>query len=222
MNHSFDLTLFFFLCICLTGMGRLQLDMERKWISWSQKYKDSTWSHVETRYSYVQQVRSQHGRTLSEVTERYHRNDNDSWLMKKILKPISLKKFQRVPADLISWKKTSSSARQLIWYCNKISFWFLPNSADEDIDSTFPANVVVSSDGHCLWVPPGLFLSTCKIDITWFPFDDQRCKMKFGSWTYDGSSIDLQLKPGEKGGDISNFIPNGEWELIGKLKLWDY
>ena len=87
-------------------------------------------------------------------------------------------------------------------------------SADEDIDSTFPTNVVVSNDGNCLWVPPGLFLSTCKIDITWFPFDDQKCTMKFGSWTYDGSAIDLQLQ-GE-GGDTSSFIANGEWELVGK------
>lgn len=26
------------------------------------------------------------------------------------------------------------------------------------------------------------FRSTCKIDITWFPFDDQRCEMKFGMY----------------------------------------
>ena len=56
--------------------------------------------------------------------------------------------------------------------------------------------------------------STCKIDITWFPFDDQQCKMKFGSWTYDGSAIDLQLKM--DGGDTSSFIANGEWDLIGQ------
>ena len=89
------------------------------------------------------------------------------------------------------------------------------SSADEDIDSTFPTNIVVSSDGNCLWVPPGLFLSTCKIDITWFPFDDQKCDMKFGSWTYHGGDLDLVLE-GDSGDD-SSFIPNGEWELIGRL-----
>ena len=31
--------------------------------------------------------------------------------------------------------------------------------------------------------------STCKIDITWFPFDEQSCAMKFGSWTYDGFKV---------------------------------
>ncbi|ESN90492.1 hypothetical protein HELRODRAFT_108613 [Helobdella robusta] len=87
------------------------------------------------------------------------------------------------------------------------------NSADEDIDSTFPTNIVVSSNGNCLWVPPGMFASTCKIDISWFPFDDQRCKMKFGSWTYDSSGINLILQ--NDTGDVSNFIPSGEWDLIG-------
>lgn len=63
------------------------------------------------------------------------------------------------------------------------------NSADEGFDGTYPTNVVVRSNGSCLYVPPGIFKSTCKIDITWFPFDDQRCEMKFGSWTYDGFQV---------------------------------
>ncbi|KAJ6636933.1 Neuronal acetylcholine receptor subunit alpha-7 [Pseudolycoriella hygida] len=87
------------------------------------------------------------------------------------------------------------------------------NSADEGFDGTYPTNVVVRNNGSCLYVPPGIFKSTCKIDITWFPFDDQRCEMKFGSWTYDGFQLDLQLQD-EAGGDISSFITNGEWELL--------
>ena len=47
------------------------------------------------------------------------------------------------------------------------------NSADEAFDGTYPVNVIVNEDGKCLYNPPGIFLSTCKIDITWFPFDDQ-------------------------------------------------
>ncbi|XP_051165771.1 neuronal acetylcholine receptor subunit eat-2-like isoform X5 [Leptopilina boulardi] len=88
------------------------------------------------------------------------------------------------------------------------------NSADEGFDGTYPTNVVVKSNGTCLYVPPGIFKSTCKIDITWFPFDDQKCEMKFGSWTYDGFQLDLQLQD-ESGGDISSFITNGEWDLLG-------
>ncbi|CAD7086203.1 unnamed protein product [Hermetia illucens] len=88
------------------------------------------------------------------------------------------------------------------------------NSADEGFDGTYPTNVVVRNNGSCLYVPPGIFKSTCKIDITWFPFDDQRCEMKFGSWTYDGFQLDLQLQD-EAGGDISSYVLNGEWELLG-------
>lgn len=87
------------------------------------------------------------------------------------------------------------------------------NSADEGFDGTYPTNVVVKNNGSCLYVPPGIFKSTCKIDITWFPFDDQHCTMKFGSWTYDGSQLDLQLQD-ESGGDLSSYITNGEWDLL--------
>lgn len=76
-------------------------------------------------------------------------------------------------------------------------FLFYPsftNSADEGFDGTYPTNVVVRNNGSCLYVPPGIFKSTCKIDITWFPFDDQRCEMKFGSWTYDGFQVSKQNK----------------------------
>uniref|UniRef100_A0A182F6Z4 Neurotransmitter-gated ion-channel ligand-binding domain-containing protein n=1 Tax=Anopheles albimanus TaxID=7167 RepID=A0A182F6Z4_ANOAL len=88
------------------------------------------------------------------------------------------------------------------------------NSADEGFDGTYHTNIVVKNNGSCLYVPPGIFKSTCKIDITWFPFDDQNCEMKFGSWTYDGNQLDLVLNS-EDGGDLSDFITNGEWYLIG-------
>ncbi|KAK7478423.1 hypothetical protein BaRGS_00030348 [Batillaria attramentaria] len=88
------------------------------------------------------------------------------------------------------------------------------NSASEGFDATFPTNVVISYDGSCLWVPPGMFKSTCAIDITWFPFDDQRCDLKFGSWTHDGQYLNL-TEDSPAGGDTSDFIRNGEWELIG-------
>ncbi|XP_067666866.1 acetylcholine receptor subunit alpha-type acr-16-like isoform X2 [Haliotis asinina] len=88
------------------------------------------------------------------------------------------------------------------------------NSADEKFDGTFHTNIIISYDGKCLWVPPGMFKSTCQIDITWFPFDDQKCDLKFGSWTHDGRLLNL-VPDNATGGDITNFIRNGEWELIG-------
>ena len=67
------------------------------------------------------------------------------------------------------------------------------SSADEAFDGTYPTNVVVTNTGKCTYIPPGIFKSTCKIDITWFPFDDQDCNMKFGSWTYNGFKVNSSV-----------------------------
>lgn len=58
----------------------------------------------------------------------------------------------------------------------------------------------------------GIFMSTCNVDVRWFPFDIQRCELKFGSWTYDGWLLDLQMSDA----DVSGYMPNGEWDLIGE------
>ena len=68
-------------------------------------------------------------------------------------------------------------------------YYIVSFSADEAFDGSYPTNVVLTSEGGCTYIPPGIFKSTCKIDITWFPFDDQDCEMKFGSWTYDGGKV---------------------------------
>ena len=50
----------------------------------------------------------------------------------------------------------------------------------------------VRTDQGCYWEL--LHQSTCQIDITWFPFDDQSCDLKFGSWTYTGFKVESELK----------------------------
>ncbi|XP_062318829.1 neuronal acetylcholine receptor subunit alpha-7 [Osmerus eperlanus] len=86
----------------------------------------------------------------------------------------------------------------------------LYNSADERFDATFHTNVLVNSTGYCQYLPPGIFKSTCYIDVRWFPFDVQRCDLKFGSWTYGGWSLDLQMVEA----DVTGYIANGEWDLV--------
>lgn len=60
----------------------------------------------------------------------------------------------------------------------------------------------------------GILKSTCYIDVRWFPFDVQKCDLKFGSWTHNGWLLDLQMLEA----DISNYISNGEWDLVGELE----
>lgn len=86
----------------------------------------------------------------------------------------------------------------------------LYNSADERFDATFHTNVLVNASGYCQYIPPGILKSTCYIDVRWFPFDVQKCNLKFGSWTHNGWLLDLQMLDV----DTSTYIPNGEWDLV--------
>ncbi|XP_054476874.1 neuronal acetylcholine receptor subunit alpha-7-like isoform X3 [Anoplopoma fimbria] len=86
----------------------------------------------------------------------------------------------------------------------------LYNSAHDKFDATFKTNVLVNSSGFCEYLPPGIFVSTCTVDVRWFPFDIQRCELKFGSWTFDGWLLDLQMKEA----DVSGYMTNGEWDLV--------
>ncbi|KAF1387960.1 hypothetical protein PFLUV_G00085330 [Perca fluviatilis] len=86
----------------------------------------------------------------------------------------------------------------------------LYNSAHDKFDATFKTNVLVNSSGFCEYLPPGIFLSTCNVDVRWFPFDIQRCELKFGSWTFDGWLLDIQMKEA----DVSGYMTNGEWDLV--------
>lgn len=67
------------------------------------------------------------------------------------------------------------------------------HSADERFDATFHTNVLVNASGYCQYIPPGILKSTCYIDVRWFPFDVQKCDLKFGSWTHNGWLLDLQM-----------------------------
>ena len=50
------------------------------------------------------------------------------------------------------------------------------------------------------------------MDITWFPFDQQNCSLKFGTWTYHEALVNLTMKDEEA--DTSSYQQNAEWQLI--------
>ncbi|XP_030755494.1 LOW QUALITY PROTEIN: acetylcholine receptor subunit alpha-like 2 [Sitophilus oryzae] len=96
----------------------------------------------------------------------------------------------------------------------------LYNNADGEYVITTMTKAVLRYDGKIQWTPPAIFKSSCEIDVRYFPFDQQTCFMKFGSWTY-GSQIDLQhinQKPGEDivevGIDLREYYPSVEWDIL--------
>ena len=72
----------------------------------------------------------------------------------------------------------------------------------------------MESTGEITWIPPYMLTTTCKLVFDFYPFDSQDCEIKFGSWTYSGFKVDIQMSS-EDGMDLSTYVVNKEWELTG-------
>lgn len=70
----------------------------------------------------------------------------------------------------------------------------------------------VSSDGTVQYNFPSTVTTACSIDVTYFPFDRQICKLTFGSWIYSGKH--LEVFASSSSADVSTFLNNNEWRLI--------
>ncbi|CAO2634983.1 Neuronal acetylcholine receptor subunit alpha-3, partial [Lemmus lemmus] len=103
--------------------------------------------------------------------------------------------FIRVPAEKI-WKP------DIVLY----------NNADGDFQVGDKTKALLKYTGEVTWIPPAIFKSSCKIDVTYFPFDYQNCTMKFGTWSYDKAKVDLVLIGSSM--NLKDYWESGEWAII--------
>merc|ERR1712180_463169 len=97
----------------------------------------------------------------------------------------------------------------------------LYNNADGNYEVTIMTKAILNWNGKVNWNPPAIYKSYCGIDVEFFPFDEQECWMKFGSWTYDGFMLDLrhmnQLPTNNSIGiamDLRDFYISTEWDVM--------
>lgn len=111
----------------------------------------------------------------------------------------------------------------------------------EDIMSDFEKiRVLVRSNGEVHWEPGGVFMTTCDIDIKYFPFDSQvrcvwpcsctifsentrnvlqACNIGIGAWAYTSSRMNLtnvamHIETGQ-------LTINGEWLIYDTASAWN-
>ncbi|KAM6987827.1 LOW QUALITY PROTEIN: neuronal acetylcholine receptor subunit alpha-10-like [Tautogolabrus adspersus] len=89
----------------------------------------------------------------------------------------------------------------------------LYNNADDHFTGPMDTNVVIRHDGQIMWDSPAITKSSCKVDVSFFPFDAQQCKFTYGSWTYNGNQLDI-LNAMESA-DLADLVDNVEWEVLG-------
>ncbi|KAG8037074.1 hypothetical protein G9C98_004396 [Cotesia typhae] len=97
----------------------------------------------------------------------------------------------------------------------------LYNNADGNFEVTLATKATLNYTGRVDWKPPAIYKSSCEIDVEYFPFDEQTCVMKFGSWTYDGFQVDLRHIDEVHGNnvvdigvDLSEFYTSVEWDIL--------
>lgn len=73
--------------------------------------------------------------------------------------------------------------------------------------------VSIYSDGTMYYNFPTVIKSICRVDVTYFPFDTQKCSLKFGSWSHDGTELDVINSSSTA--DITNYVVHNEWSLTG-------
>nr|XP_060611695.1 neuronal acetylcholine receptor subunit alpha-5 isoform X2 [Anolis sagrei ordinatus] len=139
---------------------------------------------------------------LVDVDEKNQLMTTNVWLRQEWV-DVKLKWDPKDYAGITSIRVPSDS----IWIPDIVLY----DNADGRFEGT-STKTVVRHDGTISWTPPANYKSSCTIDVTYFPFDLQNCSMKFGSWTYDGSQVDIILVDEEV--DKRDFFDNGEWEIV--------
>ncbi|XP_034239543.1 acetylcholine receptor subunit alpha-like 1 [Thrips palmi] len=98
---------------------------------------------------------------------------------------------------------------------------FFVCSADGNYEVTIMTKAILHHTGKVVWKPPAIYKSFCEIDVEYFPFDEQTCFMKFGSWTYDGYMVDLRHINQTEGSDTINvgidlqdYYLSVEWDIM--------
>nr|AXP17108.1 nicotinic acetylcholine receptor subunit alpha 8 [Cydia pomonella] len=97
----------------------------------------------------------------------------------------------------------------------------LYNNWDGNYEVTLMTKATIKYTGEVNWKPPAIYKSSCEINVEYFPFDEQTCFMKFGSWTYSGFQVDLKHMDQPAGSslvhvgiDLSEFYPSVEWDIL--------
>lgn len=67
--------------------------------------------------------------------------------------------------------------------------------------------------GTVFWTNPMSQMKVrCRMNIAWFPYDEQLCTVMFGSWAYTSNFLNYTIM--HENPSMKNFTDNLEWKLI--------
>lgn len=73
-------------------------------------------------------------------------------------------------------------------------------------------SVIIHDDGEHQWMVPDMLQSACRVDVTNFPFDQQKCRLVFTPWTHNQKELDLVIEKKEV--LTKHYVESSEWSVI--------
>ncbi|XP_078345193.1 neuronal acetylcholine receptor subunit alpha-10-like isoform X2 [Oculina patagonica] len=114
------------------------------------------------------------------------------------------------PADYGGVKHIALDSSQ-IWQPDIVLY----NNVFEEFDGRMDnvkTLIRVRYDGYCYWAAPFIFKTSCHFDVRDFPFDNQQCMLKFGSWLFHTGQLDL-IRKRDLAPIAIEKVDNGEWNV---------
>ncbi|XP_062584947.1 neuronal acetylcholine receptor subunit alpha-6-like isoform X2 [Saccostrea cucullata] len=121
------------------------------------------------------------------------------------------------------WSKASNGDIEYI-YIKQDKIWRPELIIDNSVGGMDPIGndeifFRVKNTGEVRWDPPGLFITHCDIDIAYFPFDYQMCKIEVTSFAFTTEVLTLNKSHDKV--NTENFNENGEWILYSsRVEEW--
>ncbi|KAF6024763.1 CHRNB4 [Bugula neritina] len=117
--------------------------------------------------------------------------------------------------ERLTWDPALHSGIETIIIPNKM-LWlpdtFLYQSSDDSGYVTSFDRVPLEFTGMMEWWPSAILLSPCIIDVTFFPFDYQKCSLTIGPWGYHSKQVNYTLMDTEA--NLERYTESGAWELL--------
>ncbi|XP_030565430.1 neuronal acetylcholine receptor subunit alpha-2 [Drosophila novamexicana] len=87
------------------------------------------------------------------------------------------------------------------------------NAAADEVNYLVSTQVILSNDGSFLWVPPAVYTAYCNLNMINWPYDEQTCKLKIGTWSL--SHLQAEYNAHNKNAlDYEELVQSTEWQIV--------
>ena len=106
------------------------------------------------------------------------------------------KDYDNITDTRLPWDRVTTTVNSALSYCCG-QVWtpdiVLYNAAgDGEQGREMRTLIQVDYQGNVTLLTQAIYMSKCTIDVTYYPFDAQRCNLKFASWTTEVTRVSKQ------------------------------